>query len=271
MKKIKIVNLLVSSAVLGQVLAVSTLGQSEDAEALAKQAQNPVANLISLPFQNNINLGIGPDDETQNVLNIQPVWPVSIADDWNLITRTIVPVASQPGYYTGGEGRVAGLGDTTFAAYLSPRAPSAFTWGVGPILLLPTATDDVLGADKWGAGISAIGLVMPGQWVIGSVISELVSFAGSGEQDVNLLTWQYFINYNLPKAWYLTSAPIITANWEADSGDVWTIPFGGGFGRVFNIGSQPVNCQVQAFDNVEGPENGPDWQVRLQVQLLFPK
>jgi hypothetical protein len=240
-------------------------------EDLAKQAQNPIANLISLPLQNNTNFGIGPDDETQNVLNIQPVWPLTLNDNWNLITRTIVPVISQPGALTGGEGRVNGLGDTSFSAFFSPKDSARLTWGVGPILLFPTATDETLGSDKWGAGLSVVGLMMPGQWVFGSLFSNVWSFAGSGDQDVNLFTWQYFINYNLPKGWYLSSAPVITANWEAESGNQWTVPFGGGFGKVFHIGKQPVNGSTQAYYNVEKPEFGADWQLRVQLQFLFPK
>jgi hypothetical protein len=113
--------------------------------------------------------------------------------------------------------------------------------------------------------------MMPGNWVVGSLISNVWDV--SGPQDVNFFTWQYFINYNFPKAkgWYFTSAPIITANWNAPSGDRWTVPLGGGFGKIFRIGKQPVNAQVQVFYNVEVPDNGPDWQLRLQFQLLFPK
>ncbi|MFC1825584.1 neuromedin U [Thermodesulfobacteriota bacterium] len=253
------------------IAAGPVLCQGASESDLAKEAQNPIANLISVPFQNNTNFGWGPGDETQNVLNIQPVLPVSINDNWNLITRTIFPVISQPDFLTGGEGRTNGLGDITFSAFFSPKGSPKLTWGVGPIFLFPSATDDALGADKWGAGASLVALAMPGHWVIGSLFSNVWSFAGSGNQDVNLFTWQYFINYNLPKAWYLTSAPIITANWEASSGNKWTVPFGGGFGKVFHIGKQPVNGQIQAFYNVEKPQFGPDWQLRFQLQFLFPK
>jgi hypothetical protein len=112
---------------------------------------------------------------------------------------------------------------------------------------------------------------MPGKWVIGSLFSNVWSFAGSGDQDVNLFTWQYFINYNLAGGWYLTSAPIITANWEASSGEKWTVPFGGGFGKLFKIGKLPVNGSAQAYYNVEKPTYGADWTLRLQLQFLFPK
>ena len=114
-------------------------------------------------------------------------------------------------------------------------------------------------------------LAMPGHWVVGSLFSNVWSFAGSGDQDVNLFTWQYFINYNLPNHWYLTTAPIITANWESDSDNRWTIPFGGGVGKIFHIGKQPINGQVSAYYNVEKPDSGADWQLRIQIQFLFPK
>ncbi len=240
-------------------------------EELAKQSQNPVASLISVPFQNNINFGIGPDDETQNILNIQPVLPFAISDNWNLITRTILPVISQPDFYTGGQGRINGLGNTTFTAFFSPSKPARFTWGLGPVVMIPTNTDDALGGDGWAGGVGFVGLVMPGQWVVGSLISNVWDV--SGDQEVNFFTWQYFINYNFPKhkGWYLTSAPIMTANWNAESGNRWTVPIGGGFGKIFKMGTQNVNAQVQAFYNLEKPENAPDWQLRLQFQLLYPK
>ena len=248
----------------------ATHAYADETADLAKKAQNPIANMISLPFQNNINTGIGPDDETQNILNIQPVWPVSLNDNWNVITRTIVPVISQPDILTG-DGRVNGLGDINFTAFFSPAEASALTWGVGPAFVLPTATDDALGTDKWSAGASVVFLTMPGNWVVGSLFSNVWSVGGSGDNDVNLFTWQYFVNYNLPNGWYLTSAPIITANWEADSDNRWTVPFGGGVGKIFKIGKQPINAQISAYNNVETPANGADWQFRIQFQFLFPK
>jgi len=251
-------------------LSTYNISYAQDNAELAKAAQNPIANLISLPLQNNTNTGIGPDDETQNILNIQPVWPISLNDDLNVITRTIFPVISQPDVLTG-EGRVNGLGDTTFTAFFSPAKSGSITWGVGPVFLLPTATDDTLGSDQWGAGASAVVLTMPGNWVVGSLFSNVWSVEGSGEQDINLFTWQYFINYNLPNSWYLTTAPIITANWEADSDNTWTVPIGGGVGKIFKIGKQPVNSQVSAYKNIVSPSLGADWQFRLQLQFLFPK
>ena len=247
-------------------------GYTSDTEALAKAVQNPVASMISLPLQNNINTGIGADDKTQNILNIQPVWPFELNDDWNLITRTIIPVISQPGDLTPTGERINGLGYTTFTAFVSPSDGGDIIWGVGPVFLFPTATDNALGSDKWGAGLSAVVLTMPGRWVIGSLVNNIWSFAGSGDKDVNSFLWQYFINYNFDEGWYFTSAPIITANWEADNDHRWTVPFGGGFGKVFKIGDQPMNAQLSAYKNVITPDDyGADWQFRVQLQFLFPK
>jgi hypothetical protein len=292
-KKVGIVTVLVALAALvaapaaaeepigeKQVIAVAADGEgaveSEDDEtaALARAAQNPVANLISLPFQNNTNFEFGPREKTQNVLNIQPVLPFSLNQDWNLITRTILPVSSQPSLFSG-QDRETGLGDTTFTAFLSPASPfkGKITWGAGPVFLLPTATDDRLGADKWGLGPSLVVLAMPGNWVIGSLFSNVWSVGGSGDEDVNLFTWQYFVNYNLPNGWYLTSAPIMTANWEADrSSDTWTVPVGGGFGKIVRFGGlPPLNASVQGFYNVARPDLVGRWSLRVQLQLMFPR
>jgi hypothetical protein len=257
---------------LGLTFLITTgavFGEESEQAKLAKQAQNPIASLISLPIQNNTNFGIGPDDETQNITNIQPVWPFKLGNNLNLITRTIVPLISQPNFYTGGQGRKFGLGDISFTAFFSPSKLSKLTWGVGPVLVIPTATDDTLGTGEWSGGVSVVGLVMPGKWVIGMLLSNVWDLTGS--QNVNFFTWQYFVNYNIAKGWYLTSAPIMTANWLAPSGDQWTVPVGGGVGKIFKIGKQNMNAQAQAFYNVVKPEFGPDWQLRLQLQFLFPK
>ena len=252
-------------------LVAESTGEQESVDELRDAVQNPVASMISLPFQNNTDFNIGPDNKTKNTMNIQPVWPFELNDDWNLITRTIFPVVSQPALFLGQE-RTFGLGDTLFTAFLSPRESGKIIWGAGPMFLLPTATDDMLGADKWGLGISGVALTMIDKWTIGTLVSNLWSVAGSGEHNINLLTVQYFINYNMDDGWYLLSAPINTANWEADSDNKWTVPLGGGVGRVFNIGKQPVNASFQAYYNVVTPDNfGPEWQMRAQIQFLFPK
>jgi len=248
----------------------ATRTATDDQTQLAKQAQNPIANLISLPLQNNTIFDNDPQGEASNVLNIQPVWPFQLGQHVNLITRTILPVVSEPGSESG-EDRQSGLGDMTFTGFFSPAKAQKVTWGLGPVFLFPTATDGRLGKDKWGLGPSLVVLTMPGNWVIGTLVSNVWSVGGSGLEDVNSFTWQYFINYNLPHGWYLTSSPIMTANWEASSGDKWTVPVGAGVGKIFRIGKQPFNTSAQVFYNVEKPQNVGDWAMRLQLQLMFPK
>ena len=248
-----------------------SITKQKSVEELRKEVQNPVATLISVPFQNNTDFGIGPEGKTKNTLNIQPVWPFELNDDWNLITRTIMPVVSQPALFPNQE-RTFGLGDTTLSLFLSPKKTGKIVWGAGPMLYLPTATDDMLGTDKWGLGISGVVLTVIDKFTIGTLASNVWSVAGSGEHDINLFTLQYFINYNMDDGWYLTSAPINTANWEADSDNRWTIPLGGGIGRVFKVGKLPLNAQIAAYYNVVTPDSfGADWQLRAQVQFLFPK
>jgi hypothetical protein len=253
----------------------------EDARTLelAKKTQNPISDLISLPFQNNLNFGYGAKDaphssSTQYVLNIQPVLPGKVSDEWNLITRPIIPVVRQPDLINGGE--TWGLADIQLQTYLSPANGDKLIWGVGPVLQFPSATSGrKLGTQKWSAGPGGVVLTQPGKWVIGALANNLWSFAGDSDRDdVNLMTVQPFVNYNFGKGWYVSASPIITANWEAHGSDnTWTVPVGGGFGRIIRIGKLPVNLNAQAFDNVVKPDDDPtaDWTLRLQVQFLFPK
>ncbi len=242
------------------------ISAAADDQDLTRKTQNPVADLISVPFQNNFNFGVGPDDDLQYVLNIQPVWPFHLSDDWNLITRTILPVMYQP-ELAPGVGDEFGLGDTLFTGFLSPRKESKLIWGAGPAVLIPTSTDDSLGTGEWGLGPAAVVLTMEGKWVYGALINNVWSFEG----EFSTMTLQPFVNYNLPSGWYLVSAPIVTANWDANRDNIWTVPIGGGAGKVVRFGKLPVNCQAQIFYNIETPDGGPDWQLRIQFQLLFPK
>lgn len=270
MKRQLVVAVIASSVVI--VSARTGAAQQAGEADLAKQVQNPVSSLISLPFQNNTNFGIGEFDRTQNVLNIQPVIPVTVGK-WNLINRPILPVVYQPDI-TGESGGEFGLGDLTYQLFASPANAGALTWGVGPVLIIPTATDDALGSGKWSAGPTAVLVYIHGRVVAGAIAFNAWSFAGdSDEPDVNQFLFQYFINYNLKQGWYLVTAPIITANWEEPSDDRWIVPFGGGVGKIHAIGRQKINGSVQAYWNAVKPDNvdGPDWTLRLQLQFLFPK
>lgn len=241
-------------------------------EALQKATQNPVADLISVPLQDNMNYGIGPYDRTQNVLNIQPVIPSHLTANWNLITRVIQPIVFQP-YPDSNSGGNYGLGDMNPSFFLTPANPGKVIWGVGPALVFPTATDPSLGQKKWSAGPSLVVLAQPGHWTLGALVNNVWSFAGSSNSpSVNQMLFQYFVNYNLSKGWYLTMQPIITANWAAGSAkNVWTVPFGGGVGRIMKVGFQPINISAQVYANAVYPNGGSPWGIRLQIAFLFPK
>ena len=247
--------------------------ESEEAKtaALAKAAQNPIADLISFPLQNNTAFGIGPYQRAQNELLIEPVIPLHITKDWNLITRTIWPQIVQPDSTQPTQGWT-GFGDLNPSFFFSPSAPHKLTWGAGPTFVLPWATAEQLGQGKFSMGPGVVALTMPGHWVIGTLVNNIFSVEGPHERaNVNQMLLQYFINYNFKHGWYVTSAPIITANWEATKGNVWTVPFGGGVGRIMKIGNQPVNIQAEFFGNAKHPTGDSPWGMRLQIALLFPK
>ena len=246
------------------------IDQNDTETNLAEQAQNPVAELISLPFQNNFGFGIGPNNVTQWVLNVQPVIPFSLGPDWNLITRTIMPIINQPSPALGIDSAF-GLGDINPTLFLAPAGSANFIWGVGPTFTVPSATDSKLGSGKWSAGPAAVALTMQHPWVVGALANTQWSFAGWGDKYVTQTLIQPFVNYNFEKGLYLVSAPIITCDREAEGGNRWTVPLGGGVGKIFHLGKLPINTQLQAFYNVATPDNGPDWQLRFQIQLLFPK
>ena len=275
---VSIITLCLLSGAANSVLAQSadtSTGAASDAAALARAAQNPVADMVSLPFQLNWNFDVGPLEKSQQVLNIQPVVPLSLNDDWNVITRTIVPVISQPAF-SPGQSRKNGLGDVNLTAFFSPKAPtsSGWIWGAGPAVIMDTATADNLGQGAWSLGPSAVALKMTKDWVVGAVASNVWSVTeDSGRASVNQFLIQPFVNYNFPTkpGRYLTFSPVITSNWEADSGQKWTVPLGLGIGQVMKIGKQPVNLQLAGFYNVVRPDQASRWSMRAQFVFMFPK
>jgi len=165
-----------------------------------------------------------------------------------------------------------GLGDINYSLYLSPVNYDKIIWGVGPSIMLPTASDDQLGSGKWSGGITAVGLTQPGWGTYGALFRQLWSFAGdSNRGDVNQFLFEPFINYNLDKGWYLISDIIMVANWDAPSSERWTVPLGGGAGKIFKIGNQMMNTRLEAYYNVASPETGPDWSMSWTLQFLFPR
>ena len=261
--------LAVSTAVLALV-AVSAAQPASEGD-LAKKTQNPVSDLISVPFESNFNFGVGPNDDLQYILNVQPVMPFRLSEDWNLITRTIIPLIDQPELGPG-VGDVFGLGDIQLSLFLSPAKSGALIWGIGPIFQFPTATDDALGSDKWSAGPTAAALTIRGPWVLGALVNHLWSLAGDDDRaDVNQTLIQPIVTYNLPGGWFLTSVPYITANWETDGDDRWTVPIGIGVGKVHRFGTLPVDLELASYYNVVRPDDAAEWPLRFRINLLFPK
>jgi hypothetical protein len=255
-----------------EVATEATPAAATNSDELRKAAQNPVASLISVPVQNNNNFGIGPDDRTQDVLNIQPVIPVRVSQNWNLITRIITPIIYQPTVSQPINQGAFGFGDLNPTFFLSPAKPGKIIWGVGPTFVLPTATNSVLGQGKWSMGPSVVVLAQPGKWTLGALVNNVWSFAGqSSRLDVNQMVFQYFVNYNLKHGYYITWQPTLTANWEADNGGRWLVPFGGGIGRIMKLGFQPVNLTAQFYGNAVHPPGASPWGMRLQIAFLFPK
>jgi hypothetical protein len=239
-------------------------------QALATKALNPVAKMISVPFQNNFNYGVGPDDVTKYMLNVQPVVPFVLNEDWNLITRTIIPFVSQKSAGPG-MSSIHGMGDINPTLWLSPAKGNHLFWGIGPTFTMPTGTSTELTSGQFSLGPSAVWMWTPGKWMLGTVANHQWSVGGWSDQNVSSTYIQPMIIYHLPDGWYLASVPNIRANWDADSSDRWTIPVGGGVGRVLKVGKQAMNFQLQSFYNVEKPEHEADWQLRFQIQFLFPK
>jgi hypothetical protein len=213
--------------------------QTQGGGDLRAAVQNPVGALISLPFKFTFDYG-APNGEA-SFLNIQPVIPFTVGD-WNLINRLIVPLIDSPGEVSGlpsipnpipGDG-ATGLGDINYSLFISPAKPKTAIWGIGPSLTLPSATSDELGSEKWSAGPTGVVLLQPKWGTIGGLVRHLWSFAGDSDRGkVNQTLFEPFVNYNLSNGWYLISDIIIIANWEADSGDKWTVPLGGGVGKLF--------------------------------------
>jgi hypothetical protein len=264
-----VVVILTSALMLG---LAQNRARGQEASNLSQLVQNPIAKVVSVPFQSNLSFGVGPKGDEQEVLYIQPVIPFTLSDDWNLITRTIVPLVYEP-ELAPEVGDTGGLGDVSLALYLSPAQVShSLIWGIGPAFTFPSATSRVLGQGKFSTGVSAVALTIQGPWLVGALATEVTSVSGDTDRkDVSQLLVQPFINYNFSRGWYLTSSPIITANWKAAGSQQWTVPLGGGAGRTFRVGKQAMALYIQAFDNVVRPHDAGNWILRLQYQLLFPK
>jgi hypothetical protein len=268
-----------SSAIVALLVASPFCALAEESKDgdLRAAVQNPISSLVSLPFKFTFDFGATNGDAS--ILNIQPVVPVTVGN-WNLVNRAIIPIIDSPGPVAGipsnpspapGNG-ATGLGDINYSLYFSPVDYGKVIWGVGPSITLKTATDDQLGSGKWSAGASAIALTQPSWGSVGILGRQLWSFAGDDDRaDVSQFLLEPFANYNLSNGWFLITDMVATANWEAASGQVWTVPVGGGAGRVFKIGNQAINSRLEAYYNVINTDAAPDWSVSFTFQFLFPR
>ena len=263
MSKMKNLLLLLASIMFGVFSASAQKTQEE----LSVEAANPMANLMSFPFQNNLNMNYGEYNRNMNILNIQPVIPFA---GGKLITRTIMPIVFIPDFAEESGMHSSGLGDIVFSPfYLLPT--KGITMGIGPVIELPTGGEK-RGTQKWSAGPSFVALAQPGDWTFGALINNAWAFAGKSDRDdVNHMLLNIFIVRQLGKGWYVNSAPIITADWTADSEDRWIVPLGAGGGKLLMLGGKlPLNLQTQLYYNVVRPDFGPEWQWRVQAQILLP-
>ncbi len=242
----------------------------KDAAQLAKQLSNPVASLISVPFQLNWDEGLGENDDGRRfLLNFQPVMPFRLNEDWNLIARVIAPIIAQPVLFGGGDPSF-GMGDILVSGFFSPNK-AGLTWGVGPVISFPVTSNPVLGSGQYSLGPTAVVLKQTGHWTYGGLANQLWSVGGDeGRADVNQTFLQPFLVYGLG-GWTFALNTEATANWEADSGEEWTVPINLGVTKVTKLGGRNISLQAGPRYYVESPTGGPDWGFRLAFVLIFPE
>lgn len=236
-------------------------------EELAKQLQNPLADLVSVPFQNNFSGGGAAGLGASYNLNFQPVIPIELDGSWNLIARPIVP------YYSlvvpGGE-RVTGLGEIVLETFFSPSKASKFVWGIGPAFSFPTATNEAVATGCFAVGPVVAAVYMDGPWVVGALFTQLDAFARMGSAHLDTSSLQVFLNYNLPKAWSIGTAPTFFVDWN-QVGQQWTVPVGASIAKTVSIAKQPISLSLSYYANVVHPEGGSPWLTRMVITFLFPK
>lgn len=252
------------------LIALNPTGASADDAGLAQELTNPVAALISVPIQYNFDENIGPaDGGRRHLINIQPVVPIALNEDWTLISRTITPIVSQDDIFPGA-GSQFGLGDVVQSFFLSPKKPAGgLIWGVGPVLLLPTGTETFLTTDKWGAGPTAVALTQQNGWTVGVLTNHIWSFAGDHDRaDVSATFIQPFITYTTPDAWTFALNTESTYDWRAED---WSVPVNFNISKLVKFGQQPVSIGAGVRYWADSTEAGPEgWGARATLTYLFP-
>jgi hypothetical protein len=246
-------------------------GEGQSESDVAKKSQNPIGDLYVFPLNNYATFGVGPHGGTEDVLEFQPVIPIHINDEWNIIARAVLPFVWTPDL-SPAPSAPFGTAPMQVTTFLTPRNPTnGWVWGVGPIVQAPTISNPALGSNVWGAGPAAVLVYSGGPWVLGALVNNVWSFGGThgpGGNSYNNSLIEPFLNYNFGEGWFVYSDPLITANWEA-AGTKWTVPVGGGVGRVVRIGKLPVKFEAGLFYNVVKPAGDGHWTLNTEVALIF--
>ncbi len=266
-------------AFLGAAVLASSVLKAQDhaaattaAEDLAKKLSNPIADLVSIPFQFNWQEGYGDNDDLQFILNVQPVVPFHLTKDLNMIARFIVPYISQP-EISPGVGPVSGLGTITYSTFFSPVGSGGLTWGVGPVFGLPMTTDPLLGGGQWLIGPTAVGLYQCGGWTMGALVNQQFSIADTGNQDLPYFSQAFiqpFFAYTNKHAVTFTLQSQSTYNWEGDPDQRWTVPINFLLSKLTKLGPFPFSIQAGGGYYAAKPDVGPDWRMQLAFILLLP-
>lgn len=266
-------SLIAAACLAALAIASADAWAQQSEEEIAKAAQNPVAAMISLPLQYNYDQNIGPlEDGHKNYINVQPVIPFSLNEDWNLISRTIVPVIWQSDLFPGA-GSQSGIGDTTASLFFSPKKPTSggWIWGVGPVFYLPTASDDLLGADKWGAGPTAVFLKQEHGFTYGALMNHIWSVGGDSDRaDISNTFLQPFFSYTTKTHTTFAVNTESSYNWETEQ---WSVPINLLVKQLVKVGEQRLQLTAGARYWADSPDNiGPQgWGARFEVSFLFPK
>ena len=261
--------LALSGLLLGAVLGMPARAQEAPttaAQELAKNARNPFAEFVKLPVQFTTGFGVGPRHRAGESINVQPVLPLSLSAEWDLIFRPSVTATYLPA-----PGAQFGLEDLQASLFLTPAEATKWIWGLGPIVQLPTATTDGLGTGRWSAGPTGALIYSSGPWLNGVLTYHLASFAGDRHRSsVNQTYIEPEVSYSFASGWYVQCDPALTYDWTADSADAWSIPMGADIGDALTIGAQAMSFQLGVYDFLKRPDGGPEWLMRAQVTLLFP-
>jgi len=274
------------SFVLAIMFTLSITGQ-EDSDIpevdLGQKTQNPLADLIMIPIQNNIMFNGSQNKETGYLMNIMPTYPVAF-NNFSLINRAVFTWGYIPGIYQGGDqipggmpdngetDGVWGMGDLNLTSYFTPTPKGTFSWGIGPSLTMPTASDNRMGSGKWSLGPSLVFVWQPQKWTIDAIIRQLWSVGGDENRfDVNQFYLQPLAAYNLRKGWAVATMPIITANWDYDDDNIWMVPVGGGVNKLFNTNKTPMLLMVHYYYNAIKPTLAASSELRIQLSIILPK